>query len=143
MSTLKEGSGYLFYAGATFTVEWYSDPAGQMEAKDYYDKLNSDERGQLLYIVKYFADSPIGTRLPETLYNLEDAENKIYAFKPKDYRFFNFLTLGRRVIIVNAYRKHSQKMDKKDLNLLRKAIEAKESYLRRVEKGVYYERFAE
>ncbi len=86
------------------------------------------------------ADSPIGTRLPKTLYNLEDAEHKIYAFKPKDHRFFNFVTVGRKIIIIDAYRKHSQQMTKKDINLLRTVITCKEDYLNRVKGGNYYER---
>jgi len=113
-----------------------------MRAKEYYDALPEDEQDRLDYIVRYLADSPIGTWLSKTLYNLEDAEHKIYAFKPKDHRFFNFMTFGRKVIIVDAYRKHSQQMDKKDRNLLKAAVRARNSYLHRVEEGTYYERLA-
>jgi hypothetical protein len=141
MITIKQDPEYLYYDGATFTVEWYMDEGGRMKAKDYYDALSEDEQNRLNYIVRYFADNPIGIRLPKTLYNLEDAENKIYAFKPKDHRFFNFMTAGKKVIIVDAYRKHSQQMGKKDLNLLRSAVQAKNDYLNRVKAGTYYERY--
>ena len=139
MITIKEEPPYVYYRGATFTVEWYVDPARRMKAKDYYEALSKDQQERLYYLVKYFAESPIGTRLPTTLYNLENAEHKIYAFKPKSHRFFNFVTFDRKVIILDAYRKHSQKMEKKDLHLLSTAIEARRSYLKRVKEGIYYE----
>ena len=140
MITLKRGPEYLFYEGTTFTVEWYRDERGLMKAKRYYEALSPEERKRLDDVVAYFADSPLGTRLPKTLYNEEDAANKIYAFKPQAHRFFNFMTMGSKIIIMDAYRKHSQQMTKKDLRLLKMVIAAKEDYLRRVKAGTYYER---
>jgi len=143
MITLNQDPAFLYYTGTTFTVEWYRDEFGRMKAKESYDALSENEQIRLDHIVKYLADNPIGTRLPKMLYNLEDAEDQIYAFKPKDHRFFNFMTVGRKVIIVSAYRKHSQQMTKKDLNLLKSAVQAKHSYLNRVKAGTYYEGHAQ
>ena len=140
MITLKGVPRYVFYSGSTFTVEWYMDPAGRMIAKEYYDTLSEEEQKRLDDLVAYIANSPIGTRLPKNLYNEEDAANKIYAFKPKDQRFFNFMTIGKKIIIVDAYRKHSQQMTKKDLNLLKTVIVARNDYLSRTKAGTYYER---
>jgi hypothetical protein len=53
------------------------------------------------------------------------------------------MTIGRKIIIVNAYRKHSQQMTKKDRNLVTIAMNAKNDYLKRVEEGTYYERVTE
>ncbi|OGR52729.1 MAG: hypothetical protein A3I11_00860 [Elusimicrobia bacterium RIFCSPLOWO2_02_FULL_39_32] len=133
---------YIYYQGSTFTVEWYRESSGRMKAKKYYEGISPEEQKRLDDIVVYFADSPLGTRLPKTLYNEEDAENKIYAFKPKDHRFFNFVTVGKKIIIVNAYRKHSQQMMKKDISLLKTVIASKNDYLLRVKGGTYYERHA-
>jgi hypothetical protein len=128
-------SGSLYYQGKTFTVEWYCDAAGRMPAKAYYEDLPEEDQNRLDDIVAYMADSPIGTRLPKTLYNEEDSKNKIYAFKPRDHRFFNFMTTGKKIVILNAYRKHSQQMTKKDLNLLETTVAAKNDYLRRAREG--------
>ena len=46
------------------------------------------------------------------------------------------------MIIIDAFRKHSQKMDKKDLNLLKAAMRARNAYLDRVKEGIYYEGLA-
>ncbi len=141
MSTFYE-NGYVFYRGKVFSVEWYFTAEGESKARGYYQGLSQEEKDRLSYIVKYIADNPIGTRLPKTLYNLESSDNKIYAFKPKDHRFFNFMVAGKRIIILGAYRKHSQQMTKKDLNLLQSAVDAKHDYLKRTGEGTYYEGFA-
>src|SRR5665213_3439175 len=114
------------------------DAVGRMSDIEYYDGLSDEEQKRLDDLVVYFADSPMGTRMPKNLYNEEDAANKIYAFKPKDHRFFNFMTIGKKIIIVDAYRKHSQQMTKKDLNLLKTVIVAKNDYLSRTKAGTYY-----
>jgi len=103
MSTIKEDPDYLFYVGFTFTVEWYRNPTGRMPAKTYYEELSEEEQKRLDDLVARLADSPIGTRLPKSMYNEEDSHHKIYAFKPKNHRFFNFMTIGRKIIIVNAF----------------------------------------
>src|SRR5579863_10245143 len=100
MIILEGRPKYLYYAGPTFTVEWYMDPKGRMKAKEYYEALSEDDQERFDELVKYMADSPIGTRLPKNLYNEEDAAHKIYAFKPRAHRFFNFMTIGRKIIIV-------------------------------------------
>src|SRR5258708_6372970 len=131
---------YVYYVGSTFTVEWYMDARGWMKAKEYYEGLSGNGQERLDEVVKYISDNPIGTRLPKNLYNEEDPENKIYAFKPQAHRFFNFMTIGRKIIIVDAYRKHAQEMTKKDLNLLKTVIVAKNDYQNSVKAGTYYDR---
>ena len=54
-----------------------------------------------------------------------------------NHRFFNFFYKGGKIIITNAYTKKSQKVDRKELN---KAKNIKRDYIRRVERGVYYEK---
>jgi hypothetical protein len=90
-------------------------------------------------IVRYIANKPVGTLFPKTLYRIEDAAHKIYAFKSRNERFFNFMMNDRRIIITNAYRKHSQKMGKTDLDKLKIATAYRADYLHRVANGTYYE----
>ncbi len=130
---------YVFYNGTILRVEWYYTPNGQMPAREHFFSLPEQDQERLEKIVKHLADAPFGTRLPKSLYRAEDAANKIYAFKPRDERYFNFITSGRRIIITNAYRKHSQKMGKTDLDKLRTAPVYRQDYLRRVSNGNYYE----
>lgn len=134
-----ESDAYIFYNGTTLRVEWYYTPGGRMPAREYFFSLPELDQERLEMIVKHVADAPIGTRLPKSLYRVEDAANKIYAFKPRDERYFNFITDGRRIIITNAYRKHSQKMGRTDLDKLKTASAYRQDYLRRVGNGNYYE----
>lgn len=131
---------YVLHPGTTFRVEWYYTETGEMPAKADYLELSEGEQMRLLFIVRHMADRPIGSnRLPETMYRIEDKENKIYAFKPHAHRFFNFTTEGRAIIITNAYRKHSNKMTKADLKILAVAAKCRQDYLKRVREGTYYE----
>ena len=139
--TYPSPDDFIIHEGSSFRVEWYYSDSGDMPAKDYFDKELSDaEQGRLLHIMKYMADKPFGSnRLPESMYRIEDKENKIYAFKPNAHRFFNFTTEGRKIVVTNAYRKHSNKMTKADLEILAVSAKYRKDYLRRVHEGGYYE----
>jgi len=130
---------YVIYKGPTYIVEWYYMQDGKMPAYEYFQDMEEKDQDRFLYMVKYFADSSKGTKLPATMYRIEDSTEKIYAFKPRTERLFNFMYKGGKVIITNAYRKHSQKMDKQDREKLKVAIKYKKDYLKRVKEGIYYE----
>jgi hypothetical protein len=129
----------LIYSGRYFSAEWYSTADGVRPAFDYYNDLREVDQDRFDDMVKYFCETRPGAILPKTLYRIEDRENKIYALKPRDERFFNFMTEGARVIITNAYHKHSQQMTKADLEELKIAIRYRQDYLKRVKEGTYYE----
>lgn len=129
---------YTYYDGETFRVEWYYTTEGELPAKEYFEGLSEVDQMSFAYIVKFIADNPFGTQLPQTMYRVEDKENKIYAFKARHERFFNFTTAGRRIVVTNAYHKHSRKMTKADMERLAYAARARQDYLRRVREGSYY-----
>lgn len=135
----EDSNDLLYYHGRFLRVEWYRTAEGRMPALDYYRGLPELDRERFGVMVMYMADNPPGTFLPRSYYRVEDKSRKIYAFKPRDERFFNFTTEGRRIIVTNAYHKHSQKMTKADLEALELAVRCRTDYLRRVERGVYYE----
>jgi len=129
----------LYYQGRLFRIEWYYTAAGDIPALDYYQSLGETDQERLDLMVKYLADNPPGTILPKTMYRVEDKARRIYAFKPRDERFFNFSAEGGRIIITNAYHKHSQKMSRADLEHLETAAKRRADYLNRVREGTYYE----
>lgn len=129
---------YRIYSGKTFEVEFYVTRDGKVPAYDYYKELTEEEQRRFFVVVKHFADAPIGTIFPKTVYNIEDKEHGIYALKPSQQRFFNFMGTDRRLIITNGYRKHSQKMTKADKEILKTAIRFKKDYQERVKGGTYY-----
>ena len=110
-----------------------------MPAYEYYCDLSESDQKRLDDMIRYFCDRPYGVILPALMYRIEDQENKIYAFKPRVERFFNFTADGAVVVITNAYRKHSQKMSKKDLEHVRLAVQCRRDYLRRIGEATYYE----
>ena len=139
MPIYPKPENFLFHVGQYFAAELYYTEEGHLPAYEHYLTLEDVEKDRLKFLVKYFTDNPHGTLLPKTMYRIEDRENKIYAFKPGARRFFNFMAEGSKIILTNAYRKHSQKMMRQDLDKLRIAVKCKNDYLRRIKEGAYYE----
>ena len=131
---------FVFYEGRFFTAEWYYTDEGDPPGKRYYDGMGELEQDRLDDMVRYLADSPFGTHLPTTMYRIEDREDKIYAFKPGGERFSTLRPKAEKIILTNAYSKHSQKMTKQGLESLGIAIKYKKDYLKRLREGTYYEK---
>ena len=105
-----------------------------MPAKEYFGFIDEQVRLKLLYIVKGMAEN--GKIFDERKFRLVNRLEKIFEFKPKDDRFFNFFYEGGKIIITNAYLKKGQKVDKRELT---KAINFKMDYEFRTKGGIYYE----
>lgn len=124
---------YIFYRGRRFQVEFYYSKEGQIPAKEYFDDMALPVQVKLAVLVKYIAEE--GRLFDITKFRIVDQAERIYEFKPLEHRFFNFFYKGRKIIITNAYRKQSQKLDKKELA---KAIKMKRDYEQRLIGGSYY-----
>ncbi len=140
MLTFKGGSmkypkyeEYVFYQGKKFQIEFYYDENGELPAKEYFESSEYHVQIKLLALVKYMAEN--GKLFDITKFRQVDKNNKIYEFKPKSERFFNFFYDGQKIIITNAYRKKGQKVNKKELE---RAINIKKDYEFRTKGGVYY-----
>lgn len=129
---------FLIYSGQFFRAEWYYTCEGKMPAYEYYNALAEMDQDRFDYLIKHFCDRPYGNILPKTMYRIEDEVNKIYAFKPRSERFFNFTTEGAKVIVTNAYHKHSQQMTKIDKEQLKIAAKYRADYMQRIKEAIYY-----
>lgn len=139
MSQRPDFNAVLIHPGRYFTAEWYCTAEGRMPAHDYYEALPEIDQDRFDDMIRYLCETKPGTLLPKTIYRIEDWAEKIYALKPRAERFFNFTTAGAKIIITNAYHKHSQQMTKADRESLKLAVRCKRDYLRRVTEGNYYE----
>lgn len=124
---------YVFYQGRRFQVEFYYTDKGRLPAKEYFEETSTKVQVKLAVLVKYIAEE--GRLFDQTKFRIVDPAGRIYEFKPMEHRFFNFFHRGRKIIITNAYRKHSQKLDPRELS---KAITMKRDYEQRVRRGNYY-----
>lgn len=131
---------HYIYGGQTFEAEFYVTVDGRVPAYEYYENLTQEEQRRFFTIIKFIADSPFGTIFSKTIYNIEDKANSVYAIKPAAQRFFSFMTHDRKIILTNAYRKHSQQMSKIDKESLKLAIRLKRDYEDRRKRGTYYEK---
>ena len=98
----------LIHPGRYLTAEWYYTIDGRLPAREYYEGLAEVDQDRFDDMIRYFCETRPGVLLPVTLYRIEDHARKIYALKPRDERFFNFTTAGAKVIVTNAYHKHSR-----------------------------------
>jgi hypothetical protein len=131
---------YRVYEGKSFQVEFYYDSRGNMPAFDYYSALSEDHRARFFAVATHVANAPFGTIHPKAIYNMEDPQHRIFALKPSQHRFFNFQTSDHRIVLTNAYKKESQKMDNVGKNALKAAVRMKKDYEARRKDGTYYEK---
>jgi hypothetical protein len=131
--TIPKRGAYIFYRGRRFQVEFYYSLEGRLPAKEYLEAAGLQLQVKLAVLVKYIAEE--GRLFDITKFRIVDQAERMYEFKPLEHRFFNFFSSGRRIIITNAYRKQSQKLDKKELA---KAVRMKRDYEQRVKGGCYY-----
>jgi hypothetical protein len=63
--------------------------------------------------------------------------DKIYAFKSRPHRFLCFFIEGGKIIVTNAFWKRQDKLPQQEKE---RALRCRESYIKRVEIGKYYEK---
>ena len=139
MSLWPDNEDVLVHAGRYFTAEWYRSSDGRKSAHDYYAAMADIDQDRFDDMIRYLCETKPGALLPKTMCRIEDHENKIYALKPRAERFFNFTTAGAKVIVTNAYHKHSQQMTKADMENVKLAVRCRQDYFRRLKEGTYYE----
>src|SRR3990167_5820657 len=123
---------YIAYQGEKYVIEWYFTEKGDCPAFDYYNALDKNRRVKTLCLLKRMGD--IGKINDTTKFNNEG--DKIFAFKPKPDRFLCFFESQGKIIVTNGFCKKRQKLPK---NEKERALAYKESYEKRIKKGVYYE----
>ncbi|MFI4937411.1 MAG: type II toxin-antitoxin system RelE/ParE family toxin [Candidatus Berkiellales bacterium] len=122
---------YRAYSGAKFTIEWYYNKNQKSDALEYYQSLDEDEREAVMTLFRTMAD--IGEIQNKTKFRNEG--DKIYAFKTNQERFLSFFYYDKRIIVVNGFRKKSQKLPQNEKS---KALKRQADYLERVSRGEYY-----
>jgi hypothetical protein len=133
MKKLKKEE-YVFYQGKKYQIEFYFNEKNELPAKEYFESADYQVQLKLLALVKYIAEN--GRLFDISKFRQVDKKEKIYEFKPKAERFFNFFYEGNKIIITNAYSKKGQKLNKRELQ---KAINLKRDYEYRVKGGTYYD----
>lgn len=123
---------FIAYEGEAFTIEWYFNDKNCSDALEYYNSLNKAERIQLLKLLKRMGDN--GEIKDKTKFRNEG--DKIYAFKPQPERFLCFFYEGKKIVITNGFRKKQPKLPTNEKD---KAINSRNDYINRVQRGDYYE----
>ncbi len=114
---------FLIYKGAYFSVYFHAETGVYSSVHEYFESCDDTIQASLLFLVKTLADT--GRIYDETKFRIEDRQNKLYCFKPREERFFCFFFAGKKIIITSAYTKKKQKLDRGEL---RKAIRIRKEY---------------
>jgi phage-related protein len=123
---------YIAYKGKIYTIEWYYDESENSQAHTYLLELDPEMQKKVFYLFKRMGDDGKINDIRKFRYE----GDKIYAFKPQPERFLSFFVTGKTIIVTNAFRKKSDKLPE---NEKIKALNYKESYIRRTKEGKYYE----
>ena len=122
----------IAYEGKEYLIEWYCNDKGKSEAFTYFESLSGDRQKKFARLLLLLGDS--GKIFNQEKFRYEG--DQIYVFKPSPDRFFCFFFDGSKVVITNAYEKKSAKMPAKEKE---RALKAKDNYIKRVKKGIYYD----
>lgn len=114
---------FLVYKGEYYAIYFHAETEDSSSVHNYFKFCDDVTQASLLFLVKTIAE--IGRIYDETKFRIEDRQNKIYCFKPREERFFCFFFTGKKIIITSAYTKKKQKLDR---NELRKAIQIRREY---------------
>lgn len=114
---------FLIYKGEHFAIYFHAETRDSSSVNEYFECCDDTTQASLLFLVKTIAD--MGRIYDERKFRIEDRQNKIYCFKPKEQRFFCFFFVGKKIIITSAYTKKKQKLDRHELN---KAIQIRREY---------------
>lgn len=114
---------FLVYKGGYYAIYFHAETETSSSVHKYFESCDDVIQASLLFLVKTIADT--GRIYDETKFRIEDRQNKIYCFKPREERFFCFFFTGKRIIITSAYTKKKQKLDR---NKLKKAIQIRREY---------------
>ncbi len=85
---------------------------GECQAREYYDGMSTADRAKAMALFVRMAN--VGKIFDKTKFTKET--DKLYAFKPQPNRFFCFFVKGRRIVIVTAYRKQTEKAPRREIS---------------------------
>src|ERR1700726_3303397 len=122
----------IAYEGTEYTIEWFYDHKEQAQALEHFKEQQKDKQRTLLNLFHLMGDQ--GKIFDKTKFRHEG--DGIYAFKPQPDRYLCFFFRGKKIILTNAFMKKTQKLP---LSEKEQALNAYQSYEKRIKEGTYYE----
>lgn len=113
----------VFLQGAHRSLAWGQDLRGRFHGKDYYDKLDVDERAKFAARFQHLAANPRFHNRTHFTKEIDD----IYCLKAGQHRLACFFD-GKVAVFVHGFRKKTD-WDKRHKRELKKAVRIKEEYL--------------
>lgn len=122
---------FLLYQGESFRLEWYWDEAGYSQPLEYFELLDDVQKIKAISLFMRMGDT--GKIFDKTKFRNEG--DKIFAFKPMPDRFLSFFSIGKLIVVTNAFVKKSDKLPKEEKE---RALRNMKDFKRRIANGTYY-----
>jgi phage-related protein len=100
----------IIYQGQRFAVEWYCDDQGKSQPYDYFLSISDKQQDKFFMLVKRMAE--FGKIFDKTKFRNEGDD--IYVFQPKPDHYLCFFVKGRKIVVVHAFSKKTDKMPAKE-----------------------------
>jgi len=125
---------WIAYHGSVFVVEWFFSQEGYSQPYEHFMNMPIVQQRKFLLLIKRIGD--FGKINDITKFRNE--ADKIYAFKPQPDRFLSFFTIGKKIIITNAFVNKSDKLPSSEKDI---AIRCMDNYLFRIQEDTYYAKY--
>jgi phage-related protein len=101
----------------TWEVLFYQTSGGSSPVEDFLDTLSDKARAKCLAYLRQVEEH--GFDLPRSV--IAKVRGKIWELRPEwggtEYRFFYAAIVGRRIVVLHAVQKQSQKLKAKDIEI--------------------------
>jgi phage-related protein len=101
--TMTEGPGW--------TVIFYKDGRGRDPVKEFILALAEDEQAALVGVIDLLQELGVSLRFPHS----RPVDQGLWELRGGAGRIFYFAHTGRRFVLLHAYRKHSQKAPRREI----------------------------
>ncbi len=113
-----------------WSVDFYRAVSGRCPVEEYFDKLSNEEFGKVSYDLELLKTFGINLRAP----HVRSLGKKLWELRTtggKQHRVIYFAFLDRRLVLLHAFLKKTQKTPPKEIEI---ALKRMKDYLERVNK---------
>jgi len=101
-----------------WTLEFYSDHRGREPALEYIENQTTTDQAHIAHYMALLQD--LGVRISEPY--AKHVAGKLWELRPQPHRLIYFMFTGRRIVILHAFRKTSNKTRRRDIDIARKRM---------------------
>ncbi len=99
-------------------IEFYTDKRDKSPVTEYIDKLTKEEQAKIRNELRLLAEFGPELVMPHA----RRIKGKLWELRPGNMRFFYFMYIEQRFVILHGYRKQSQKAPRQEVDIAMKRM---------------------